>query len=203
MPIYTDGVLIQECGGVQADAVNMELVQADATIVYDESCFSGIWTGSTEALGMSCVTCTVTTVTLGGPGINTSATQYRLASTYGTGDCTIGGPIYSTWLASDENGLDNGTVSVTIPTSGGVEYLRSTISSLAIYWSDYIYMEDQLYFDIADKFSGHFMSRWEIGYGFYGETLLNTSGGNVRIEELYTCGGGELDHKYGNWVTLN
>ena len=38
MPIYTDGVLIQECGGVKADTVNMELVQADATTVYDEVC---------------------------------------------------------------------------------------------------------------------------------------------------------------------
>ena len=38
MPIYTDGVLIQECGGVKTDTVNMELVQADSTTVYDEVC---------------------------------------------------------------------------------------------------------------------------------------------------------------------
>ena len=202
MPIIVDNTTIQECGGVKADNVNMELVQADSTTVYDELCFQGVWSGSTEALDANCYYCLNSYATIGGTGINTSGNQYRDVVTYGTGDCVLGGPIYSGWLASDSSGLDSGTVSVTVPTTGSLFYLNSTIDSMKIYW-DNSTNTGVVSFDINNKFTGSCSAKYQMSGTVSGEDLLTTSGGQVRIENKTWCLEDPRSHNVGDWITLN
>ena len=203
MGTIVNGVNLDDCESVKVNGHYAQSIVVNGTEVWHESCFDGIWTGSTLCGYRGCVDCGSTKY-IGSydDGLSTSGHNARLqAGQYNIPFCFQNPISYGGWITADSHGIGHGTSvyssqfgSTTKVVFSGNKMNYSTSVSNSVF--------GDIFFNTVDKFSGKTGTNGTHTGGWAYDISFSTSGGNLRHQILGSGCGYDLS-TYGSWITIN